>query len=72
MQNRSDPRIAFVGLEWTYLKHREQQVLFSRFVLISVEGEHDSLEEGIDFAEGDQSTQSCDMSRFGLKEEEQI
>ena len=34
------------------LEHSQEEMLFSAFVLVSVEGEHDSLEEGVDFGEG--------------------
>ena len=31
------------------LEHREEKMLFSAFVLVSIKCEHDGLEEGVDF-----------------------
>lgn len=45
-------------------------MLFPRFVLVSVESEHDGLEEGVDFAERDESAEGGDVAWFGLEEEE--
>lgn len=47
-------------------------MLFATLVLVSVDGEHDGLEEGINFGHGDQSAEVGDMAGFGLQEEEQI
>lgn len=56
----------------THLEHGQEQMLFSRLVLVSVEGEHDGLQEGIDLAERDEPAKGRDMSRFGLQQEEQV
>ncbi len=55
-----------------YLKHGQEQVLFSTFILISVDGEHHGLKEGVDLDHRDQTAQVCDVARLGLKEEEEI
>lgn len=47
-------------------------MLFTTFVLVTVDGEHDRLEEGVDFRHGNETTQVGDMTRFGLEKEEQI
>lgn len=39
-----------------YLKHGQEEMFFAGFVLISIDGEHDSLEEGVDFLHGHQLT----------------
>ena len=31
------------------LEHREEEMLFSAFVLVSIKREHDGLEKGVDF-----------------------
>ena len=46
------------------LEHREKKVLLSAFVLVSIKCEHDGLEEGVDFREGDKTTQGSDVSGF--------
>ena len=38
------------------LEHGEKKMLFSAFVLVSIEREHDSLEEGVYFGETDEAT----------------
>jgi hypothetical protein len=44
-------------------------MLLATLVLVSVDGEHDSLEEGIDFGHGNKSAKMSDVAGFGLKEE---
>jgi hypothetical protein len=41
-------------------------VLFTTLVLVSVNGEHDGLEEGVDLGHGNQTAQVGDVTRFGL------
>lgn len=60
------------GTDETDLEHRQEQVLFPTFVLVSVEREHDCLQEDVDLGHGDQSTEGGDMSRFGLEQKEQV
>ena len=38
------------------LEHGQQKVLFSGFVLVSVEGEHNGLEERVDLGQRDKTT----------------
>lgn len=47
-------------------------MLFSTFVLVSVEGEHDRLEEGVNFGQADETTERSDVARLGLEEEEEV
>lgn len=47
-------------------------MLFSAFILVSVEREHDSLEKGINFRKGDETAKSSDVSGFGLEKEEKV
>lgn len=47
-------------------------MLFSALVLISIDCEHDGLEEGVDLGHGHKSAQVRNMPRFGLKEEHEI
>jgi hypothetical protein len=47
-------------------------MLFSAFILVSIEGEHDGLKEGIDFGQADKTTECCDMARLRLEEEEEV
>lgn len=47
-------------------------MFLTTFVLISVDGKHDSLEKRVDFGHCDQTTEVCDMSGLGLEEEEKI
>jgi len=47
-------------------------MLLPRLVLVSVEREHDRLEEDVDFGHGDESTEGSDVTRFGLEEEEEV
>jgi hypothetical protein len=47
-------------------------MLFTTLVLVSVNGEHDCLEQGVDLGHGDQTAQVGDVTRFGLQEEQKI
>lgn len=47
-------------------------MLFATLVLVSINGKHNSLEERIDFCHGDETTEMCNVSWFGLKEEKKI
>lgn len=51
----------------THLEHGEQQVLFSALVLISVNGEHDCLQQLIDLGQCHQATQVGNVFRLRLK-----
>lgn len=58
-----DSRIA------TNLKHGQEQVLLAAFVLISINCEHDSLQQGIYLGHGNKATEVGDMPWFGLEKE---
>ena len=47
-------------------------MLFSTLVLISVNCEHDGLEQRVDFGHGDESAEVGDVSRLRLEKEEQV
>lgn len=47
-------------------------MLFATLVLVSVNSEHDGLEEGIDLGHGDQAAQVGNVTRFGLQEEQKV
>ena len=47
-------------------------MLLATLVLVSVNCEHDGLEEGIDFGHRDQSTEVRNVTRFSLEKEEQV
>lgn len=47
-------------------------MFLSALVLVSIEGEHDGLKEGINFGERDEATEGGDVSRFGLEEEKEV
>lgn len=47
-------------------------MLFSTFVLVSVECEHDRLEEGVNFGQADETTERSDVARLGLEEEKEV
>lgn len=47
-------------------------MLFSTFVLVSVDREHDRLEKRIDFGHGHQSAQVCDVTGLRLEEKQQV
>ena len=51
----------------TDLEHGEQQVLFTTLVLVSVDGEHDRLQQLVDLRQCDQATQVGDVFGLGLK-----
>ena len=55
-----------------YLKHSQQQMLFAALVLISVDREHDCLQQRIDLRHRNQSAEVGDMPGFGLQEEEEV
>ena len=57
---------------WTNLKHGEQKVLFSTIVLISVDGEHDRLQELIDFGHGDEAAEMRNMPGLGLEQKQKV
>lgn len=47
-------------------------MLFTTLVLVSVDGEHDGLEEGIDLGHGNESAEMGDVAGFWLQEEKEI
>lgn len=47
-------------------------MLFATLVLVSVDGEHDGLQKGIDFGHRDKSAKVSNMTGFGLEKEEQV
>ena len=47
-------------------------MLFTALVLVSVNGEHDSLQQLIDFSHCDETAQMRNMSRFALQQKKQI
>ena len=47
-------------------------MLFSTFVLISVEREHDRLQERVDLGEGDKTAEGGDVAGLRLEEEEEV
>ena len=47
-------------------------MLFSTFILITVERKHNRLQECIYFCQTDKATQSCDMPRLALKQKEEV
>jgi hypothetical protein len=48
------------------LEHGQEKMLFTALVLVAVKREHDGLEEGVDLAEGDETAEEGNMSRFML------
>ena len=54
------------------MKHGQEQMLFTAFVLISVNGEHDSLKQGVDLRHRDKPAKVSDVTRLGLQEEEEV
>lgn len=58
--------------ERTYLKHGQQQVLFSALVLIAVDCKHDRLQQLVDLRHGDEPAKVGDVSGFTLEQEKQI
>jgi hypothetical protein len=57
---------------FSYLEHGEQEVLFTAFVLVSVDGEHDGLQQRINLGHGNQTTEVGNMPRLGLQQEQQV
>lgn len=47
-------------------------MLLAALVLVSVQSEHDRLEEDVDLGHRDQSAERSDVPRLGLEEEEQV
>ena len=47
-------------------------MLFAALVLVSIEGEHDCLEECVDLGQADETAEGGNVSRFGLEEEEEV
>jgi hypothetical protein len=47
-------------------------MLLTTLVLVSVDCEHDGLEQRIDFGHGDETTEMRNVSRLGLQEEQQV
>lgn len=47
-------------------------MLFTALVLVSVDCEHDGLEEGVDLGHGDKSTQVRNVPGLGLQEEHEV
>jgi hypothetical protein len=47
-------------------------MLFSTLILIPVQGEHDSLEEGVDFSQADKTAKGGYMTRFPLKKKKEV
>ena len=47
-------------------------MLFAALILVSVESEHDSLEECVDLGKADQAAEGCNVPWLGLKEEEEV
>lgn len=47
-------------------------MFFAAFILVTIDGEHDGLEQRVDFSHGDQAAEVGNMSRLGLEQKEQI
>ena len=60
-----------IGLT-AYLEHGQEQVFFATLVLVSVDCEHDSLQQGINLSHGDESAKMGNVTWFGLEEEQQV
>lgn len=58
--------------ELRYLEHGQEQVLFARFVLVTVQGEHDGLQQRINLGQTDQAAQGRNVARLRLEQEEQV
>jgi len=54
------------------LEHGQEKMLFSAFVLVAIEGEHDRLKECVNFGETDETAERSDMARFRLEEKEEV
>ena len=47
-----------------YLEHGQEEMLLATFVLVSVDCEHDGLQERVDLGHGDQPAKVCNVSRL--------
>lgn len=47
-------------------------MFLAALILITVDGEHDRLQQGIDLGHGNEATQMRNVSRLSLQEEEQV
>lgn len=47
-------------------------MLFAALILVSVDGEHDGLEQRINLRHGHQTAQMSNVPRLGLQEEQQV
>ena len=56
----------------TNLKHSQEQMLFTTFILISVYREHNCLKQRINLGHCDKTAEMSNVSWFGLEEEEKI
>lgn len=63
--------ISFKGVK-AYLEHSEQEMLFSTFVLVSVDSEHDSLEQRINLRHRDEPAEMCNVSRLRLEQKQKV
>lgn len=55
-----------------HLKHGEQKMLFTTLILVSVDGEHDGLKEGVDLGHGNEPGEVRDVPRFRLQQEQEV
>jgi hypothetical protein len=54
------------------LEHGQEQVLLPALVLVSVQREHDRLEQSVDLREGNETAEGGDVTGLGLEEEEEV
>jgi hypothetical protein len=47
-------------------------MLFTTFVLVTIQCKHDGLQQRIDFCQTDETTQTSDVPGFTLKQEEKV
>lgn len=47
-------------------------MLFSTLILVSVDCEHDRLQQGVDLSHGDESTKMGNMPWLGLEQEQEV
>jgi hypothetical protein len=47
-------------------------MFFATLILVSVDGEHDRLQERVDLGHGNKSAEMGDMTRLRLEQEEQV
>jgi hypothetical protein len=60
-------------MEWkSYLKHGQQQVLLAALVLVSVDGEHDGLQQRVNLGHGDEPAEMRNVARLRLQQKQQI